>query len=246
MTHVLVVDDEPALRRTVTMNLTSRGYQVSSVGTGAEALQLVATGAPDLMLLDLGLPDIDGTEVIRQLRQRGDDLPIIVISARATSEVKGTVLDLGATDYITKPFDISELLARLRVSVSPPQHRTMSSPRPSSRAQPTDLIHLLAGRWIVSVLDELSTTSCRYNDLHNALEGISHKVLTETLRRAERAGLIRRQIDSGRIETATVYQLTDLGASLAEPLGSLQRWTDRYWSQVLAARDEWERRHAAR
>ena len=71
MTHVLVVDDEQALRRVITLNLISRGYQVSSVGTGTAALQLASPGSPDLMLLDLGLPDIDGTEVIRQMRQQG-------------------------------------------------------------------------------------------------------------------------------------------------------------------------------
>lgn len=114
MTHVLVVDDEPALRRVITLNLISRGYQVSSVGTGTAALQLASTGSPDLMLLDLGLPDIDGTEVIRQLRQQGYGLPIIVLSARTASDAKVAALDLGATDYISKPFDINELLARLR------------------------------------------------------------------------------------------------------------------------------------
>jgi len=83
------------------------------------------------------------------------------------------------------------------------------------------VVQLLAGRWTLDILTELSNAGRRYQDLHDALEGISHKVLTETLRRAERDGLITRHLDPGRIETATLYELTDLGRSLDAPLAAM-------------------------
>lgn len=116
-THVLVVDDEPRLLRALSMNLTGRGYNVSAAASGTSALDLVATARPDLMVLDLGLPDIDGLDVIRRVRGRGQQLPIIVLSARSASQEKVIALDLGANDYVTKPFDINELLARLRAAI---------------------------------------------------------------------------------------------------------------------------------
>lgn len=116
MIHVLVVDDEPNLLRALVLNLSGRGYLVSSASTGRGALEQLAEGRPDMMLLDLGLPDLDGTEVIRQACERRPGLPIVVLSARTDSEDKVTALELGATDYVTKPFDISELVARLRAA----------------------------------------------------------------------------------------------------------------------------------
>jgi two-component system, OmpR family, KDP operon response regulator KdpE len=116
MIRVLVVDDEPHLLRALTMNLSGRGYRVMSATTGSAALELADTGRPDLLVLDLGLPDLDGMDVIRLLRQRGQDLPIIVLSARSASSEKVAAFDLGATDYVTKPFEMSELVARLRAA----------------------------------------------------------------------------------------------------------------------------------
>lgn len=113
MRHVLVVDDELPLLRILTMHLSRHGYNVSAAATGAAALQIVTVDHPDVIILDLGLPDIDGTEVIRTLRNRGHRVPIIVISARDTSHDKAKALDLGANDYLTKPFDISKLVARI-------------------------------------------------------------------------------------------------------------------------------------
>jgi CheY-like chemotaxis protein len=103
MTHVLVVDDEPHLLRTLTMNLSGRGYRVTPTVSGTRALELAATEYPDLIVLDLGLPDIDGLEVIRRLRERLDGRPIIVLSARSGTREKVAALDLGANDYVTKP-----------------------------------------------------------------------------------------------------------------------------------------------
>jgi DNA-binding HxlR family transcriptional regulator len=92
------------------------------------------------------------------------------------------------------------------------------------------------------VLSGLAAGGRRYQDLHDGLDGISHKVLTDTLRRAERDGLIRRHLDSGRMDTATLYELTDLGRSLDEPLAALGRWVDANWDQVEAAQRSWAAR----
>jgi DNA-binding HxlR family transcriptional regulator len=103
-------------------------------------------------------------------------------------------------------------------------------------------VGLLMGRWTLKILAELSEGGRRYHDLHHALGGISHKVLTDTLRRAERDGLVIRHVDTERVETATLYRLTDLGRSLDEPLAALDRWTFSYWNRVEAARLHWSER----
>jgi DNA-binding HxlR family transcriptional regulator len=102
-------------------------------------------------------------------------------------------------------------------------------------------VHLLSGRWTLPILVELAREGRRYQDLHDALDGISHKVMTETLRRAERDGLIARHLDGERIETATLYELTDLGRSLDAPLAAMAEWADANWQSVEAARQHWER-----
>jgi two-component system, OmpR family, KDP operon response regulator KdpE len=113
---VLIVEDEPALLRALQINLRARGYQVTTATTGREALAEAGQQAPDAVLLDLGLPDIDGTEVIRELRG-WSAAPVIVLSGRAGSGDKIGALDAGADDYVTKPFDMEELLARLRAAL---------------------------------------------------------------------------------------------------------------------------------
>lgn len=114
--RILLVDDEVSIQRSVGPLLRSRGYDVELAGNGAEALRLVADRAPDLIVLDLGLPDIEGTEVCRRVRE-GQRIPIIVLSARAAEVDKVSALDLGADDYVTKPFGPEELLARIRVAL---------------------------------------------------------------------------------------------------------------------------------
>ncbi|MGL5816106.1 MAG: response regulator [Phycicoccus sp.] len=111
--RVLVVDDDPTIRRTLRINLRARGYQVEEVGTGADALSTVADAPPDLVVLDLGLPDLDGVEVLRRIRG-GSRLPVVVLSARHESDDKVEALDEGADDYVTKPFGMDELMARVR------------------------------------------------------------------------------------------------------------------------------------
>ena len=116
MTRILVVDDEPQIRRALRTTLEARNYEVSVAGTGSDGLTLAAAEVPDLVVLDLGLPDIDGTEVIKGLRA-WTDLPVIVLSVREDQAGKVHALDAGADDYVTKPFDVEELLARMRAAL---------------------------------------------------------------------------------------------------------------------------------
>ena len=116
MTRVLVVDDEAPIRRTMRANLAARGYDVDLAETGEQALQLAARHHPDVVLLDLGLPGMDGLEVIDGLRG-WTQVPIVVLSARGAETDKVNALDLGADDYVTKPFGPEELLARIRVAL---------------------------------------------------------------------------------------------------------------------------------
>jgi len=115
-TTVLVVDDEPQIVRALRINLSARGYRVLTAADGAAALRGAAEGHPDVVVLDLGLPDMDGSEVIAGLRG-WTTVPIIVLSARTDSTDKVDALDAGADDYVTKPFGMDELLARLRAAV---------------------------------------------------------------------------------------------------------------------------------
>jgi two-component system KDP operon response regulator KdpE len=114
--RVLVVDDEPQILRFLRASLGASGFEVVEAETGAEALKRAVADAPEIIVLDLGLPDMDGKDVIRSLRE-WSEIPIIVLSARAREAEKIEALDLGADDYVNKPFGIGELLARLRAAL---------------------------------------------------------------------------------------------------------------------------------
>ena len=116
MSRVLVVDDEPGLRRALSINLSARGWEVTVAADGASALEAAAGSHPDVVLLDLGLPDLDGLEVIAGIRG-WSRVPIIVLTARTASSDAVDALDAGADDYVTKPFAMDVLLARLRAAV---------------------------------------------------------------------------------------------------------------------------------
>jgi DNA-binding HxlR family transcriptional regulator len=105
---------------------------------------------------------------------------------------------------------------------------------------------MLAGRWTLALLIQLADVGRRYQELHDALDGISYKVLTDTLRRTERDGLIMRHLDPDRIETATLYELTELGRSLDAPLTAHREWIEANWSAVDSARQHWDRLCRAR
>lgn len=125
--NILVVDDEPQIQRFLKPALMAAGYSVVEAATGAEALKAVATAAPDLIILDLGLPDMDGKEVIANLRG-WSDIPIIILSARDRENEKIAALDLGADDYVEKPFGIGELTARIRNALRHRGKRTDTMP----------------------------------------------------------------------------------------------------------------------
>jgi two-component system, OmpR family, KDP operon response regulator KdpE len=114
--RILLVDDEVVIQRAVAPLLRSQGYEVEVVGTGKEAVAAVADRSPDLIVLDLGLPDVEGTEVCRRIR-RESKAPIVILSARGGEADKVAALDIGADDYVTKPFGSEELLARIRVAL---------------------------------------------------------------------------------------------------------------------------------
>jgi two-component system KDP operon response regulator KdpE len=114
--RVLVVDDEPQIRRALGINLRARGYTVDLAETGEAALQLAASRHPDVVILDLGLPGISGVEVIEGLRG-WSRVPIIVLSVRESEASKVAALEAGADDYVTKPFGMDELVARLRAAL---------------------------------------------------------------------------------------------------------------------------------
>ena len=113
---VLAIDDEPPIRKLLRMGLATQGYEILEAPSGKVALEKLAEG-PALIILDLGLPDIDGHELLRTIRSRNESIPIVVLSSRGDEAGKVKALDLGADDYITKPFGMEELLARLRAAL---------------------------------------------------------------------------------------------------------------------------------
>jgi two-component system KDP operon response regulator KdpE len=128
--RILIVDDEPQIQRFLTVALTAAGYEALTAETGAQALRLAATAAPDLVVLDLGLPDRDGKEVLREIRDFSQ-VPVIILSARDRETEKIEALDLGADDYVEKPFGIGELAARLRSAL----RRRASEAHPEGRIE---------------------------------------------------------------------------------------------------------------
>ncbi|WP_406194835.1 response regulator [Kitasatospora sp. NBC_01560] len=137
MSHILVVDDEPALLRALQISLKARHYSVLTANTGQEALDSAGRTPPEAVVLDLGLPDFDGVDVIRGVRSTLD-VPIIVLSGRAETEEKIRALDAGADDYVTKPFVMDELFARLRAVLRRPV-TTVPGPPPRIGAYEIDL-----------------------------------------------------------------------------------------------------------
>jgi two-component system KDP operon response regulator KdpE len=121
--HVLIVDDEPAIRRFLRVTLTAQGYDTFEAAAGQEAIAIASKEKPDIIILDIGLPDIDGVEVTRLLR-KWTDMPIIILSVRGSEGDKIAALDAGADDYLTKPFGVGEMLARLRANLRRASQKT--------------------------------------------------------------------------------------------------------------------------
>jgi two-component system, OmpR family, KDP operon response regulator KdpE len=169
---VLVIDDEPPIRKLLRMGLTTQGYEVLEATNGKTALELLGE-KPDLIILDLGLPDIQGHELLRTVRSRNEAVPIVVLSSRGDEAGKVQALDLGADDYLTKPFGMEELLARMRAAL---RHQLqIHGERPVFRLGDlsVDLV-----RRIVKVRDKDIKLSPKEYDLLRLLVQHAGKVLT--------------------------------------------------------------------
>jgi len=169
--RVLVVDDERAIRRFLRTSLTAHGYAVYEASNGQEALSAVIGDRPDLIILDLGLPDLNGLEVTRQLRE-WTRIPIIVLSVREEEATKVAALDVGADDYLTKPFGIAELMARIRVAL-----RHADQPAGEPVFEVGDLRMDRARRQVLMAGNEIVLTPTEY-DLLRILVQHAGKVLT--------------------------------------------------------------------
>ena len=170
--RILIVDDEPPILRFLKASLTANDYEVIEAATGTEAIKRATAEAPDVILLDLGLPDMDGKEVVRILRE-GSKTPIIVVSARAREAEKIEALDLGADDYVNKPFGIGELLARLRAAL----RHSISREAPAPVVQIGPLTIDLVKRLVTRHGERLSLTRKEY-DLLAVLVASAGKVVT--------------------------------------------------------------------
>jgi two-component system KDP operon response regulator KdpE len=171
------VDDEPAIRRFVRTSLTAQGFRVMEAYDGKSALEELRCHQVDLLVLDLGLPDIDGFEIIKRLRHSGSSVPILVLSARTDEAGKVKALDLGADDYVTKPFGIEELLARVRAALRHKMQSQGERPIFHSGDLTVDLV-----RRIVTVAGREVKLSRREHDLLrvlvlNAGKVVAHKSL---------------------------------------------------------------------
>ena len=170
--RVLVIDDEPPIRKLLRMGLGAHGYQVIEATNGKNALELLGK-SPDMIILDLGLPDIQGHDLLRMIRGRNEAVPVIVLSSRGDEAGKVEALDLGADDYVTKPFGMDELLARMRAAL---RHQLQThGERPVFHVGDlsVDLV-----RRIVKLKDKVVKLSPKEYDLLRVLVQHAGKVLT--------------------------------------------------------------------
>jgi two-component system KDP operon response regulator KdpE len=179
--QILLVDDEVAIQRAVAPLLRSRGYEVEVAGTGKDAVSAAVGRRPDLIVLDLGLPDLEGTEVCRQIRKESK-APIVILSARGSEQDKVAALDIGADDYVTKPFGSEELLARIRVAL----RRLEDSEGPElERIAVADLIIEYNRRRVLRDNDEIRLTPKEFELLallaHNADRVLTHRTILKAI-----------------------------------------------------------------
>ena len=175
--HVLVIDDEPQILRALKTILTAKGFRVSTANRGEEGLAMATALEPDLIILDLSLPDIDGVEVTRRLRE-WSQVPVIVLSVRDSEHDKVTALDKGADDYLTKPFGIEELMARIRVALRHATH-VKGSPRTIIKAGPIEID--LVNHLVTRAGTEVKLTATEFNLLaylaQNAGRVLTHQMI---------------------------------------------------------------------
>lgn len=177
--RILIVDDEPQIRRLLKVSLTAHGYEVDESQTGQEGINRAAIFKPDLILLDLGLPDLDGKAVVEAIRE-WSKVPIIILTARDQEQEKIQALDVGADDYVTKPFSMGELLARLRVAL---RHSVQGENDPIITCG--DLVIDLVGRHVMRGSTEIKLTPTEYEILKvlalNIGKVLTHKYLLKTV-----------------------------------------------------------------
>jgi two-component system, OmpR family, KDP operon response regulator KdpE len=179
--RILLVDDEVAIQRAVAPLLRSRGYEVEVVGTGKDAVDAVVDRRPDLIVLDLGLPDLEGTEVCRRIR-KASKAPIVILSARGGEADKVAALDIGADDYVTKPFGSEELLARIRVAL---RRLEVGDGPEVERITVGDLIIDYNRRRVLRGGEEIRLTPKEFELLallaHNADRVLTHRTILKTI-----------------------------------------------------------------
>lgn len=195
--RALVVDDEPAVRRFLRTSLEPRGYQVSEASSGHEAVDVVAQSKPDVILLDMGLPDLDGVEVTRILRE-WCSIPIIILSVRESEADKVAALDAGADDYLTKPFGLNELTARLRAAL----RRVQQSPDEPVLVSGSLSIDL-TNRDVIREGQRIVLTPTEY-DILKALARKAGKVLTHQQLMREVWGHVEQDLHTLRVNISNL------------------------------------------
>jgi len=224
--RVLVVDDEPQIQRFLKPSLGAAGYDVIAALNGAEALKAAATQAPDVVVLDLGLPDMDGKDVISELRT-WSKVPIVVLSARDREAEKIAALDLGADDYVNKPFGIGELLARLRTAL---RHASQNSGEPS-KVVSGDLVIDVLGHSVMRAGKAIKLTPKEFDLLailvRNAERVVTHRQIltavwgpahTEDLQYLRvLIGQLRHKLKGGADEPDLIQTEAGVGYRLAQP-----------------------------
>jgi two-component system KDP operon response regulator KdpE len=171
--RILIIDDEPPIRRFLHTSLAAHGYRVFEAADGGAGLDMIRSNPIDVLVLDLGLPDFSGFEIIKQLRDKGSAVPIIVLSSRTDEAGKVEALDLGADDYVTKPFGVDELLARIRAALRHRLQQQGEKPIFRSGDLSVDLV-----RRIVAIGGQEVKLSPREYELLRLLVAHAGKVLT--------------------------------------------------------------------
>src|SRR6201997_3645084 len=221
---VLVVDDERPIRKLLRTGLATQGYEILEAPDGKTSIELLAQ-KPDMVILDLGLPDIQGLDLLRQIRAQREDVPIVVLSSRGDETAKVEALDLGADDYVTKPFGMEELLARIRAALRHQLHLQGERPVFKVGDLSVDLV-----RRVVKVGDKVVKLSPKEYDLLRALVQHAGKVLTHKFLLSELWGdlsdaqylrvyvrLLRQKIEDDLEKPKYIHTETGIGYRLCAP-----------------------------
>jgi two-component system KDP operon response regulator KdpE len=230
MTRVLVVDDEPAIHRFLTPVLAAHDYEMLRADTGADALRLMAVTPPDVVVLDLGLPDLDGKDVIARVRA-WSDVPIVVLSAREREAEKIAALDLGADDFVNKPFGVGELMARLRAALRHRMQRSGETPVVRLDGLEIDVARRRVTREgqeikltprefeLLSVLARHAGKVVTHKHILTTVWGPAHEQDTQYLRTY--VGQLRQKVELDPSDPSVVLTEPGIGYRLAEPNDSL-------------------------